>query len=104
MSEVRSVADRLLANEPRIDVLINNAGVLFPERGVTSEGIEQTLAVNLLGHFLLTNLLIPRLVESAPARIINVASGGMYTDCTPFIPIRVSSVHRVAFRTNASIM
>ena len=79
MSEVRSVAGRLLANEPRIDVLINNAGVLFPERGVTSEGIEQTLAVNLLGHFLLTNLLIPRLVESAPSRIINVASGGMYT-------------------------
>ena len=79
MSEVRSVGDRLLATEPRIHVLINNAGVLFPERGVTSEGIEQTLAVNLLGHFLLTNLLIPRLVESAPARIINVASGGMYT-------------------------
>ena len=79
MAEVRSVAERLLANEPRIDVLINNAGVLFPERGETSEGVEQTLAVNLLGHFLLTNMLIPRLVESAPARIINVASGGMYT-------------------------
>jgi NAD(P)-dependent dehydrogenase (short-subunit alcohol dehydrogenase family) len=78
MSEVRSLADRLLEAESRIHVLINNAGALFPERGETSEGIEQTLALNLLGHFLLTNLLIPRLVESAPSRIINVASGGMY--------------------------
>ena len=78
MSEVRDLAGRLLANEPEIHVLVNNAGTLFTERSVTAEGIESTLATNLLGHFLLTNLLIPRLVESAPARIINVSSGGMY--------------------------
>jgi dehydrogenase/reductase SDR family protein 12 len=78
MEQVRGVADRLLGRE-RIDVLVNNAGVLLPERRVTAEGIEATLATNLLGHFLLTNLLIPRLVESAPARIVNVSSGGMYT-------------------------
>jgi NAD(P)-dependent dehydrogenase (short-subunit alcohol dehydrogenase family) len=79
MAEIRSLADRLLANEPAIHVLVNNAGTLFVERSETPEGIESTLATNLLGHFLLTNLLIPRLVESAPARIINVASGGMYS-------------------------
>lgn len=44
MSEVRDLADRLLAGEPAIHVLINNAGTLFPERSVTSEGIESTLA------------------------------------------------------------
>jgi NAD(P)-dependent dehydrogenase (short-subunit alcohol dehydrogenase family) len=79
MTEIRSLADRLLANEPAIHVLVNNAGTLFVERSETAEGIESTLATNLLGHFLLTNLLIPRLVESAPSRIINVASGGMYS-------------------------
>jgi NAD(P)-dependent dehydrogenase (short-subunit alcohol dehydrogenase family) len=79
MGEVRSLAERLLETRSAIHVLINNAGALFPEREETSEGIEQTLALNLLGHFLLTNLLIPRLVESAPSRIINVASGGMYS-------------------------
>jgi NAD(P)-dependent dehydrogenase (short-subunit alcohol dehydrogenase family) len=78
-TEIHSLADRLLANEPAIHVLVNNAGTLFVERSETAEGIESTLATNLLGHFLLTNLLIPRLVESAPSRIINVASGGMYS-------------------------
>ena len=78
VSEVRALADRLLTDEPAIHVLINNAGTLFNERSVTAEGVENTLATNLLGHFLFTNLLIPRLVESAPARIINVSSGGMY--------------------------
>ncbi len=77
-AEVRDLATRLLANEPAVHVLVNNAGTLFPERSSTAEGIESTLATNLLGHFLLTNLLIPKLVESAPARIINVSSGGMY--------------------------
>jgi NAD(P)-dependent dehydrogenase (short-subunit alcohol dehydrogenase family) len=79
LAEIRDLAGRLLANEPAIHVLVNNAGTLFNERSETAEGIERTLATNLLGHFLLTNLLIPRLVESAPSRIINVASGGMYS-------------------------
>jgi dehydrogenase/reductase SDR family protein 12 len=80
MSEIGDLADRLLQNEDRIDVLINNVGILLPEREVTSEGIEKTLAVDLAGHFLLTNLLIPRMIESAPARIINITSGGMYAE------------------------
>lgn len=80
MSEIRDLAERLLDGEDRIDVLINNVGVLLPKRIETSEGMEKTLAVDLAGHFLLTNLLIPRLIESAPARVINVTSGGMYAE------------------------
>lgn len=79
MAEVRDVAGHL-RTERRIDVLINNVGVLLPEREETEEGIEKTLAVDLAGHFLLTNLLVPKLVESAPSRVINVTSGGMYSE------------------------
>ena len=79
MAEVREVAERL-SEEPHIDVLINNVGVLLPERQETEEGIEKTLAVDLAGHFLLTNLLIPKLIESAPSRVINVTSGGLYSE------------------------
>lgn len=80
MAEIRLLADEILEGEDRIDVLINNVGVLLPERQVTSERLEKTMATNLAGHFLLTNLLIPRLVDSAPGRIINVTSGGMYAE------------------------
>lgn len=80
MTEVRGLASRLLEEEERIDVLINNVGVLVPERQETSEGIEKTLAVDLAGHFLLTNLLLPRLVRTAPSRIVNITSGGMYSE------------------------
>lgn len=79
MSENRRVAD-LLSDESSLDVLINNVGVLLSEREITSEGIEKTLAIDLAGHFLLTNLLLPQLVESAPSRIVNVSSGGMYSE------------------------
>lgn len=79
MAGVREAAERLNA-EPRIDVLINNVGVLLPERQETDEGIEKSLAVDLAGHFLLTNLLIPKLVDSAPSRVISVTSGGMYSE------------------------
>ena len=78
IAEVRDLAERVLRVEDRIDVLVNNAGALFPERGETPEGLERTLALDLLSPYVLTEALIPRLVESAPARIINVSSGGMY--------------------------
>lgn len=79
MQSVRLLAEQILAGEDEIHVLVNNAGALFNQRGESPEGIELTLATNLLSHFLLTNLLLPRLEQSAPARIINVSSGGMYT-------------------------
>lgn len=78
MRQVRALADDL-DRLPSIDVLVNNAGVLVNERTETSEGLELTFATNLLGHYILTEALIPKLIESAPSRIINVSSGGMYT-------------------------
>jgi NAD(P)-dependent dehydrogenase (short-subunit alcohol dehydrogenase family) len=79
LSEVSALATRLLEEHPSIHVLINNVGAMFGERTVTAEGLERTFATNLAGQFLLTNRLIPRLIESAPARVITVSSGGMYT-------------------------
>jgi NAD(P)-dependent dehydrogenase (short-subunit alcohol dehydrogenase family) len=74
MKQVRELASRIRSP---LHLLVNNAGILLNERTETAEGLEATLATNLLGHFLLTNLLIDKL--EAPARIINVSSGGMYT-------------------------
>jgi NAD(P)-dependent dehydrogenase (short-subunit alcohol dehydrogenase family) len=79
LGAVRAFAARFAAEEPRLDVLVNNAGALPPERSVTAEGNELTLATNVLGPFLLTSLLVPLLTRSAPARIVDVSSGGMYT-------------------------
>ena len=74
LSSVRRGADEILDQTPRLDVLLNNAGVVLSERHVTVDGFEATFATNHLGPFLLTNLLLDRLRESAPARIVNVAS------------------------------
>jgi len=79
LSDVRKLARQLLDAEPRIHILVNNAGVLQNERTTTREGNETSLATNLLAPFLLTQLLLPRLRDSAPSRIINVSSGGMYS-------------------------
>jgi NAD(P)-dependent dehydrogenase (short-subunit alcohol dehydrogenase family) len=98
IGQVRRLAAELLAGEPHIDVLINNAGALINDRRETEEGNELTLATNLLSHFLLTNLLIPRLEASAPARIINVSSGGMYTQ-----RIRVRDLQHTRGNYNGSI-
>lgn len=61
-----------------VDVLVHNAGVLLDDRSETTEGLEVTWATNVVGPFLLTHLLRPRLEASADARVINVSSGGMY--------------------------
>ncbi len=73
-TEIRRAAQEFLASGRPLHVLLNNAGVVLMRRGETLEGIESTFAVNHLGYFLLTRLLEDRLRESAPARIVNVAS------------------------------
>ena len=80
LAEVDRLAGEFTQVADRLDVLVNNVGVLNPERLVTSEGVEATLATNLAGHFLLTNRLAGLLAHSAPARVINVTSGGMYSE------------------------
>ena len=73
MEQVRALAGRLAALE-RIDVLINNAGLVLGERRATEDGFEYVFAVNHLAPFLLTNLLLPKLTGSAPARVVTVSS------------------------------
>lgn len=77
-ADIRDLVKRFSARSGRLDVLINNAGVLMDKHRRTAEGIEVTYATNTLGYFLLTNLMLPLLKQSAPARVINVSSGGMY--------------------------
>jgi NAD(P)-dependent dehydrogenase (short-subunit alcohol dehydrogenase family) len=76
LEAVRNLADRILSNEDRLDVLVNNAGIIVRERKESEDGYELTFAVNYVSHFLLTRLLLPLLKDSAPARIVNVASAG----------------------------
>ena len=72
--EVHDAAALLLADNPRLDVLVNNAGVFLPERATNPQGHELTLAVNHLGHFLLTHLLLPKLQAAPQGRVVNVSS------------------------------
>jgi NAD(P)-dependent dehydrogenase (short-subunit alcohol dehydrogenase family) len=74
LASVEAGAAEFLARYQRLDVLINNAGVISNERRETEDGVEMTFGVNHLGHFLLTQLLLGRLRESAPARVVNLSS------------------------------
>jgi len=74
-SEVRRLADEVLATYPRLDVLLNNVGGFWAHRHVTADGLERTFALNHLAPFLLTSLLLERLIASAPARVVTVSSG-----------------------------
>ena len=74
-AEVRRLADEILAAYPRLDVLLNNVGGFWAHRHVTADGLEHTFALNHLAPFLLTSLLLDRLIASAPARIVTVSSG-----------------------------
>src|ERR687890_1023225 len=76
LDAVRNLAERILSGEDRLDVLVNNAGMIARERKESEDGYELTFQVNYLSHFLLTRLLLPLLKDSAPARIVNVASAG----------------------------
>lgn len=74
LEEVRGLARRILTEHDRLDALVNNAGVIVPERRESEDGYELTFAVNHLARFLLINLLVPLLRDSAPSRFVNVAS------------------------------
>ena len=78
-ADVRRLAREVLDLYPRLDVLVNNVGGFWAHRHLTADGLEHTFALNHLAAFLLTNLLLDRLIASAPARIVTVASGAHTT-------------------------
>lgn len=79
LASVREAADAIVAEAPSIDVLVDNAGAMFPERSESPDGIESTLAVLVVGPFALLAGLLPALRATAGSRVISVSSGGMYT-------------------------
>ncbi|CAB4885057.1 unannotated protein [freshwater metagenome] len=79
LAQVRALGADLLSRFARIDVLIHNAGALSDTYSLSPEGIETTVASQVVGPFVLTTLLLDRLAGSAPSRVITMASGGMYS-------------------------
>lgn len=105
--QIRDLAQTFLSRFQRLDVLIHNAGVVSPERRLTEDGLETTFAVNHLAPFLLTQLLLPMLLETAPARVVVVASqvesratihlddlqlGGGYTPLAAYFQSKLANV------------
>jgi dehydrogenase/reductase SDR family member 12 len=83
LSELRRFAGRFTAQHDRLDVLVNNAGVMPGERSQSADGHELMFATHVLAPFALTSLLVDLLKRSAPSRVINVSSGGMYGQRLP---------------------
>ena len=83
LASVRTAAAEVLEHTPRIDVIVDNAGAMMLTREVTPEGFERTLAIMVLGPFVLVSRLLPRLAESPDPRLVAVTSGGMYTQALP---------------------
>lgn len=74
LSEMKRVARAIADSEPKIDVLVNNAGALFNMRRLTEDGLEMTFATNHMAYFVVTNLLLDRLKAAGKARIVSTAS------------------------------
>ncbi len=90
IGDVRRVAREIAAAEPRIDVLLNNAGAMFYDRQVTVDGLERTFATNHMSYFVLTLSLRPQLAAAAPSRVVNTCFG-----CAPW---REARLRRFAVR------
>ncbi len=84
MAAVRKLAEDFRAKRDRLDVLVNNAGVVLMDHKTTADGFEATFATNHLAYFLLTELLLDLLKKSAPSRIVNVASDAHKGASVPF--------------------
>jgi NAD(P)-dependent dehydrogenase (short-subunit alcohol dehydrogenase family) len=94
IADVKRVGAEIAAAEARIDVLINNAGAIFASRQVTTEGLELTFALNHMGYFVLTQCLLDRLRASAPARIVNTASGAHFGHHIDFDDLEMARGYR----------
>ena len=83
LDSVRAAADEVLALAPRIDVIVDNAGAMYPTRQMSPDGIEMSLATMVVGPFVLVGRLWPRLAASPDGRLVAVTSGGMYAQRLP---------------------
>jgi retinol dehydrogenase-14 len=95
LANVRGLADQLLAAYSRIDVLVNNAGTVHDKRRLTDDGIESTFAVNHLAGFLLTELLLDRIKESSPARIVMTSSVAHFSGTMEFDDLGFESGYQI---------
>ena len=107
--DIRRVASDVLRKVDKLDVLLNNAGLLVPQRRTTVDGIEETFALNHLGYFLLTKLLRELLEKSGPARIVSVSSdahrnGKMNLDDLQFERTKYSAISAYAQSKLANIL
>lgn len=80
MESIRGFADTFLAKHDRIDLLINNAGVMACPHTETTDGLEMQFGTNHIGHFLMTNLLVPAILNGESPRIVNLSSRGHHRD------------------------
>jgi len=97
LSEMKRVASEIAGIEPRIDVLVNNAGALFGSRHVTEDGSELTFALNHLAYFVVTQGLLERLKASTPARIVNTASDAHEAATLDFDDLQSEQAYRGGF-------
>jgi len=79
MAQTLRAGRAIAASEPRIDVLVNNAGAMFSERRLTPEGLERTFALNHMAYFVLTEALREKLIASAPARVVSTSSAAHFS-------------------------
>jgi NAD(P)-dependent dehydrogenase (short-subunit alcohol dehydrogenase family) len=102
LAETGRVAREIAAQEPRIDVLINNAGAMYSIRVATEEGLERTFALNHMSYFVLTAGLRDRLLAAAPARVVNTASDAHRMGHLDFADLQSAGTYRpfVAYATS----
>ena len=102
MSETKRVAADIAAAEPRIDVLINNAGALYSARRLTEDGLERHFATNHMAYFVLTHGLRERLFASAPARVVNTASAAHQSGRLDFDDLQLARGYNGVFAYQCS--
>jgi NAD(P)-dependent dehydrogenase (short-subunit alcohol dehydrogenase family) len=97
LSDMKRVAAEIATAEPRIDVLINNAGAMFGSQQLTEDGFERTFALNHLAYFVIAHGLQERLVASAPARVVNTSSDGHKVATLDFHDLQSAKAYRGNF-------
>jgi len=94
LAEMKRAGREIAAAEPRIDVLINNAGAIFGRRTVTEDGLEATFATNHMAYFVLTQMLRDPLAAAAPSRVVNTASGAHNRATLDFADLQLAKGYR----------